>query len=65
MALPRTSCSPWRRLVAQGGLTAAGSGEEVVRGIGLSGVIIKALRRCRREISIGGLEPDRALNLAA
>jgi hypothetical protein len=51
--------------VAQGGLTAAGSDEEVVRGIGLSGAIIKVLRRCRRGISIGGLEPDRALNLAA
>lgn len=30
MALPRTSSSTWRRLVAQGALTAAGSGEEVV-----------------------------------
>jgi hypothetical protein len=34
-------------------------------GIGLSGAIIMALRRCRREISICGLDPDRALNLAA
>ena len=30
MASPQTSCFTWRRLVAQGSLTAAGSGEEVV-----------------------------------
>jgi transposase len=30
MALPRTSLFTWRRLVVEGALTAAGSGEQVV-----------------------------------